>query len=270
MTTIKKLSIIPYDSYYDNVLINMSKNKSIKLKIYNEDDYPTFYIKNAKLIYLDRLFKEIKQFKSEIQKEISESSKKIANNSPFKQRNPTKSRDEEDVGPFFRLKLKNSCFVFPRNSNSKDLVLFLFDKADVKFGNSMNKKSKLIPFVDTEMRVVHMPTRLRNPFKTVQTKAIIPKYSYYKEEEIKAFTIRFNFTRLIAFYQIAKRNIKLIETDKFLANIILPDRRVIKDEWSFDSHMEFNFEDFNIAGNIVTNRFFLIQITFLKRLLLMK
>jgi len=102
------------------------------------------------------------------------------------------------------------------------------------------------------MRVMKMPKRLKNPFKTVQTKAIIPKYSFYKEEEIKAFTIRFNFTRLFTFYQIAKRNIKLIESDKFLANIILPDHRVIRDEWSFDSQIEINFEDFNIAGNIVT------------------
>jgi len=143
MTTIKKLSVIPYDSYYDNILIPMSKSKSIKLKIYNEDDYPTFYIKNGKLIYLDRLFKEIKQFKSEIEKEISENSKQIANNSPFKQRNPTKRRDEEDIGPFFRLKLKNSCCVFPRSSNSKDLVLLLFDKADVKFGNIIYEKEQL-------------------------------------------------------------------------------------------------------------------------------
>ena len=134
LTTLKSLSIIPYDSYYDNILIKMSKDKPIKLKIYNEDGYPTFYIKNAKLIYLERLFKEIKQFKSEIEKEISESSKKIVEGSPFKQRRIQTKSIHEGLGPVFRIKLKNSCFVFPRSSNSKDLTLLLFDKADVKFG----------------------------------------------------------------------------------------------------------------------------------------
>ena len=103
------------------------------------------------------------------------------------------------------------------------------------------------------MRVAEMPVRLKNPFKVVGTKAIIPKETIFKEEDFKAFTIKFNFSKFLTFYQIAKRNIKLIDTEKFGANIILPDSKVIKEEWSFDSHLEFSIEDFNIAGNIVFN-----------------
>lgn len=131
---IGEISLIPYDSYYDNFMVPLDKSLPIKVTLLKKK-HLIIYIENSKVIYMNRVIQEIKQFKAEIEKEIAEHAKNIISHKSLHSINTLTDIDSALQNEhIMRIKFRNSCFVIPRDCNSADVVVMLFDSAEVRIG----------------------------------------------------------------------------------------------------------------------------------------
>ena len=73
-----KVSMKPYECKYQNLLLSKSDDEILDVNFsWEPNTYPTLMIKNAKIIVLNRVIKEIIGFKKDIDRAISEQSEKM-------------------------------------------------------------------------------------------------------------------------------------------------------------------------------------------------
>jgi len=139
LVEIEKFSLIPYDSYYDNFFVNLSPNKSMKIKIYKDGGYPTIEGYHGKVMYMNRILQEFKKFKKELTLELTEASKAvITDNSILEKSIEAKAQAKKLADPpkkgLVKIRIRDSCIVVPRTSNSKDSLVIFGESAEVKVG----------------------------------------------------------------------------------------------------------------------------------------
>lgn len=125
---IDKISLLPHDSYYENIFNNMSKDKPMTFKIYREDKCPVYHFTNCRLIYLSRVLKELTRFNKEVSDSIAKQAETVLDlsvNEPDSLSVQSQEIPEEKTTPIFKLYLDDSCLVVPRDSTSKDVVIIM-------------------------------------------------------------------------------------------------------------------------------------------------
>ena len=140
---IGKFSLKPHDSYYNNFILNMAKEETFAIKVIKEKNYPVLKIKNSKIIYLNRVIGEIREFIRSIESEIQLSSQKLAEAKSIKiVQEPLQTQTNKDDQIFastksnvMKIVIEDSCLVIPRSSRSKDIFVLMFKKLEAFIGN---------------------------------------------------------------------------------------------------------------------------------------
>jgi len=141
LVMIEKFSLIPYDSYYDNFFVNLSPDKPMKIKIYKENEYITIEGYHGKVIYMNRILQEFKRFKKQLTLELTQASKDvIPNNLILEKSLEAKAKAKKDADPpkkpLVRIRVRDSCIIVPRTTNSKDALVIFGESAEVKVGKN--------------------------------------------------------------------------------------------------------------------------------------
>ena len=116
----------------------MSANHRLQIRVEKYNNNPVLKIKNGKIIYISRMITELKEFQKAVERNISIHAQKIADTESLKlAQNPAEEKKSGlDTGKksVMKLEIENSCLVVPRNSQSKDVFIAMFDKLEAYIG----------------------------------------------------------------------------------------------------------------------------------------
>jgi len=152
---IEKISLSPYDSNYTNFFMKLSENQRLVFKIEKSQEYPLIRIQNAKIIYLERVIKELVHFNKELKEEIVEHSKSLLSSTCIFDKEYQEGADGDresniqhphqeapEKMPFCKIIAENSVVIIPRNSKSEDFFALHAKKVLATIGKRAFLSSK--------------------------------------------------------------------------------------------------------------------------------
>ena len=123
---IDKLLLVPYNSYYGSLFMDVSKDKPMKVKIYKQDNLPVIHLQNSRIVLINRAVKELLRFKKELFDELNNSSNVILDISSQinKYLDIDTNQDPEKIGGSpYRIVTEDSYLIIPKDSNSRDVLV---------------------------------------------------------------------------------------------------------------------------------------------------
>ena len=96
-----------------------------------------------------------------------------------------------------------------------------------------------------------MPIILQRPFDVADHDQIVTPADAYKLIKGMFIIIDANVHKAEAFYKVGDRRTNLGETKTLSLKIILPDKKIVNENWIFDSIFEIGCTDFNFLLSLV-------------------
>ena len=125
-----RFSLIPCNCDYENFLMDLSSEDRMIVRLFKKDEYPVLAVRNAKIIYVARVIKELVQYKKELQEKIIATSKSLRDEASaydciYADNEVEKNIEDQefDKTPFFKVLITDSAIIVPRNSKSKDVFV---------------------------------------------------------------------------------------------------------------------------------------------------
>ena len=258
---ISDISLIPYeDSYYKNFFVGLKDSKQVSVDIVKGQGVPIFTVENSKIVLLNRTLLELKKFKKEL----------AINDEVAPQNQSEKEALDIADTPMFKLILKNSSIVLPRNSTSKEALVLLCELANVNLSKYLPHnfpKSLYIIYISLSIsnlleisynillgktvKTVKMPTKLDENFEYIGTKQITRKDNKFHQIEGLFYLAELNLETVNAFYSSGGRKTKLGNAKGMLINLFAPCHRIYQDDWIFDADVNIRFLNYKFLMNLV-------------------
>lgn len=247
---IGEISLVPYNSYYDNFMVPLDKSMPLKI-ILLKKTHPVLFVENSKVIYMSRVIQEIRLFKIEIEREIAEHARNIANYKVLQARNTLQGIDLPWQNKrIMSIKFHNSCLILPRACDSKDVVVMLFDSAEVRIGKCIFITYRKI-ILGKENQTFKIPSHLEDRFAVVSSNLVVTETAPQTTFITQAVNTKININNANICYSIEHRNIQFGQTEKCVISISTPFGRISKDGWNLEPKVDVEMEDFSFRVNIV-------------------
>ena len=137
---IDKLLLVPFNSYYGSLFMDVSKDKPMKVKIYKQDNLPVIHLQNSRILLINRAVKELMRFKKEFFDELNNSSNIILDVSSQinKYLDIDNNQDPEQIGGSpYRIVTEDSYIIIPKDSNSRDVLVLSTKRTIIDISNLM-------------------------------------------------------------------------------------------------------------------------------------
>jgi len=238
---IKKISLIPYDSYYEDFFADLSPEQKMHIELYKEDGSIVFDARNCKVVYMNRVLKEFKKFKKEITLEIKKLQSALITNAELYERPLEKEKKDEVEKPnknILKVRVRDGIVVVPRSTNSKDALVIIGNVVEV--------------LVALENHTLEMPTELKPEFTILNRNQILRDVDTFQQVRASLYVAKVMLSEAKAYYAIEDRRIYLGNAENANIMAFSPNKQITKDSWIFEAQIFAELGQFLLTLNMAS------------------